>query len=141
MACGEGSLSQRLEKANTHQVSLLSLTFVLALSGVIVLVWMAAAGWQDITGIIVGVIFVVLTGLQVAFAVTWWKSQSRTAQEYSVQQEESMTKGEASINNSDKAANNMNGDDARTGLLVTDEVKVAYTDGAQKIDHVEMVSV
>ena len=84
---GRGSVGAmaRLAAATTEQISIISLTSLLGLTGISILIWMSAAGWTDINGCIVGAVFLLVTLLQMGFATMWWRAQSRTSQEYPVQ--------------------------------------------------------
>ena len=51
-----------------------SLTILMGLTGVGVFLWMAALSWADITGVGVGVIFIVLGVGQTLFSIIWTRA-------------------------------------------------------------------
>ncbi len=54
-------------------VALLSMPVILGVAGLGTFFWMWGSAWEDLTGVSVGIIYVVLTVVQIAFTVTWWR--------------------------------------------------------------------
>ena len=65
MACCDDVLMAKMQKWTEQLTSLGSVTVLLVISGISIIIWMAITGFADVTGIIVGVIFIVLSMLQV----------------------------------------------------------------------------
>lgn len=59
-------------------IAMFVLIIVLGVTGAAIFVWKALQGWQDMPGVVVGVIFVVVTALQIAITVAFWR-MSRSA--------------------------------------------------------------
>ena len=53
-------------------MSAFSIILTLACSGIAILVWMGAETWDDMIGVSVGVIFIVLALLQTGFTIYWY---------------------------------------------------------------------
>ena len=54
-------------------IAVLSMAILLALTAVSLLIWMSVLRWEDHTGAVVGVIFIMLTVLQSGLSVYWYK--------------------------------------------------------------------
>lgn len=123
MTCIDDVVMAKLQKRVAELVSLGSITVLLAVFGIIIVLWMAIIGFVDITGLIVGIIFIVLSICQVLFGFVWWRAVNNQSKMYQVQMEEEMKAEPSKLDGSG---------DGHT--LVTDEVKVSYTSSAEKAE-------
>ena len=53
--------------------SMVLLIIILGGTGVGLFVWMAATGWKDLPGVVVGVIFMVVTVIQIVISIAFWR--------------------------------------------------------------------
>ena len=57
----------------SQTIAIFSLPIMLGLAGLGTFFWMAGTDWSDMTGVGVGIIYVVLTVIQVIFTIAWWR--------------------------------------------------------------------
>ncbi len=58
-------------------VSICVMTGLLGLTGAGLFGWMASSGWQDKPGVVIGIIFLILTGMQVLLTILWWRMNKK----------------------------------------------------------------
>ena len=68
------------------QIAAISMIFVLATSGLSVFIWMAKESWEDLVGVSIGIVFLLLAVGQVAFTMFWHMRQKRIADVYEMEQ-------------------------------------------------------
>lgn len=63
-------------------IAVSSQVVLLGVTGIALFIWVAATGWQDSAGLVVSILFVVLTALQIMLSLAWWRLQRKSNAKY-----------------------------------------------------------